>query len=168
MFILVNISKLGELLLANINIDSKLLEALQQSSCFGLAYAEDVAECKQCDVRGSCKAKMEGALTGTPTPMTKAVPEKPKKEDKPSKPKASAKKETASKPSTPKASSAKPKAPKAKPKASTATNPNMPDFKSMSLDELKDLAKERKVEWREYGNDNITRMRLTMALKKSY
>jgi hypothetical protein len=44
----------------------------------------------------------------------------------------------------------------------------MPDFKSMSLDELKELAAERNVEWKDYGNAQITRMRLIMALKKSY
>ena len=140
-------------------IDAKLLEVISKSTCFGIAYDPTVPECKQCDVKGSCKAKMEGGLGGTPIPTTKAVAIEPAK-------KATTTTTTTSKASTPKNGN-KPKA-TTKKDAPKPANPNMPDFKPMSLPELKDLAKERSVEWKDYDNDNITRMRLIMALKKSY
>lgn len=142
--------------MANASIDAKLLEALRSSTCFGLAYDGTVPECKQCDVKGSCKAKMEGGLGDSPIPTTRTISTPPEE-----KPKAST--------SAPKSkkSDSKPKA-SSKPKETPATPSNMPDFKPMKLPELEELAKERGVEWKDYGNDNITRMRLIMALKKSY
>lgn len=140
-------------------IDSRLLEALQASTCFGIAHDETVPECKKCDVEAQCRKRSEGA--DIPTPMGKILPPSgtsPKKD----KAKSSAKSDTA-----PKKTSPKKQAP-AKSPAPAPTPSNLPDFKPMSLDELKDLAKQRNVEWKEYGNDNITRMRLIMALKKSY
>lgn len=144
-----------------VNIDSKLLEALQSSTCFGLAYEESVPECKQCDVKSQCKAKSEGG--NIPTPIMKTQPAKTstsvettktttKKETKTTKPKATPTKKTT----------------KSVDKKPVATPGNMPDFKPMSLEDLISLAKERDVEWKDYGNDNITRMRLIMVLKKSY
>lgn len=141
-----------------INIDSQLLKSIQDSTCFGIAYDEGVPECAQCDVKGQCKAKSEGANISTP--MTKAVDKTPKadnkKADAPKKEAKTTKKETKKevKPSTKKEEKKVPA--------------NMPDFKPMSLEELKKLAEERSVEWKDYGNDNITRMRLIMVLKKSY
>ena len=150
--------------MATVNIDSKLLEALQQSTCFGIAHDEDVPECRQCDVKGQCKAKSEGVMN-IPTPTAKPKAATPKAEPK-------AKASTpAKKPTTTKAPDAKPKAKVvSKPKATPASSGggNAPDFKPMTLEELKALAEQRSVEWKDYGNDNITRMRLIMALKKSY
>lgn len=148
--------------MGSISIDAKLLEVLQSSTCFGVAHDADVPECKQCDVKGSCKAKMEGGLGDSPIPTHKLASSTSStnsvaKEDKPAK--ASTPK---SKASTPKAKSDKPE------KASTPAPSNLPEFKPMSLEELKALAKERNVEWKEYDSPNITRMRLIMALKKSY
>ena len=146
--------------MATVNIDSKLLEALQQSTCFGIAHDETVPECKQCDVKGQCKAKSEGLAVPTPTTKPKkATPE----------PKAEPKKTAPAKKSTP-AKTTKTTAPKSTPKPSakkTAPAPsgNMPDFKPMELDELKALAADRSVEWKDYGNDQITRMRLIMGNK---
>lgn len=149
------------------------MEALQQSTCFGIAYDETVPECKQCDVKAQCKKKSEGFMV--PTPITKPKktttsstaekePAKPVTTSKPKTAKATTSKTTA-KPDTKSTSTVK----KAVPKKSTPVPAgNMPEFKSMTLDELKELAAERNVEWKDYGNDNITRMRLIMALKKSY
>lgn len=144
-----------------INVDTKLLEALKSSTCFGLAHDETVPECKQCDVRAQCKVKSEGEMNipipkgkATVAPSTKEVakkeaPKKPtKKADKP----------------TPVKKESKP-APK---KQASSNTGDVPDFKTMSLDDLKSLASKRSVEWKDYGNDQITRMRLIMALKKSY
>lgn len=146
-----------------INIDTKLLEALKQSSCFGIAHDESVPECKQCDVRAQCKVKSEGEIN-IPIPRGKSTVTPPVKEV--------AKKETPKKPTTTKKAD-KPSTPAKKsspaPKKSAPSNPDdTPDFKNMNLDELKALAGLRKVEWKDYGNDQITRMRLIMAIKKSY
>lgn len=147
--------------MATINIDSKILEALQLSTCFGLAHDDTVPECKQCDVKGQCKAKSEG---GVSVPLPTVKPKKASTTDKPAeKPKATSKSTTA----TTKSTTAKPKAPE-KPKATPVASGDIPDFKPMTLEDLKSLAKDRNVEWKDYGNDQITRMRLIMALKKSY
>lgn len=45
-----------------------------------------------------------------------------------------------------------------------------PNFKKMSMEELEKLALERNADnsWQKYNNTGIRRMRLTMALKKTY
>ena len=141
--------------MANASIDAKLLEVISKSTCFGLAHDETVPECKICDVKGSCKAKMEGGLGGSPIPTTRTISTPP--EEKPKTTTAPKSKKADSKPKTP-----------AKQKETPTTPSNMPDFKPMKLPELEELAKSRGVEWKDYGNENITRMRLIMALKKSY
>jgi hypothetical protein len=152
--------------LATINIDSKILEALQLSTCFGIAHDESTPECKQCDVKGQCKVKSEGGLN-IPTPTAK--PKSETKVTETAKPKAT---KTSTKPASKPATASKPAAkttPTPKPKATVKPpSGDAPDFKPMTLDELKSLAEERKVEWKDYGNDQITRMRLIMVLKKSY
>lgn len=153
-----------------ITIDKKLFELLQGSSCFGIAPDMETPECKKCDVSAQCIAKMKNGESATP-PMSKKIADEPVK--KPSPKKSTETKSTTSKkkPATTKTESKKAPAKKSAPKKSTTTktqDPNLPNFKAMSLDELKELAKERNVEWKEYGNDNITRMKLTMGLKKSY
>jgi hypothetical protein len=153
-----------------INIDSKLLDALQASSCFGIAHDETVAECKQCDVRSQCAAKSKGTWEGVvpsgkvPAPSVKDVgaTKKSTPAKKADKPKAPAKKAT--KPAETKAKKPTPE----KKATAPVSDGSMPDFKPMSMDELKKLAKQRSVEWKEYGNPQITRMRLIMALKSSY
>lgn len=149
-----------------INIDTKLLEALKASTCFGIAHDESVPECKQCDVRAQCKVKSEGELN-IPIPKGKAVVSPPVKDV--------AKKETPKKPATKKsdkpstpAKKSSPAAPKKATASKSSGSGDIPDFKPMSLDELKALANLRKVEWKDFNNDQITRMRLIMSLKKSY
>jgi hypothetical protein len=149
------------------NIDSKLLDALQESTCFGIAHDESVPECQKCDVRGQCKARMEGANIPTPRKKEKKVVETPK-ETKP----ATKTAPKSDKPSTGSTGTVKKTTP-AKPKAEAKKDPvqyssDMPDFKPMSFEALKELATERNVEWKDYSNDSITRMRLIMNLKKSY
>jgi len=145
-----------------VNIDSKLLEALQASTCFGFAHDATVPECKQCDVQAQCKSKSEGAEIPTPSKRVVTKADLPK-EDKP----VEAKKPTkpANKPSSPTTPAP---AKKVQPKKTSTPSGNLPDFKAMTLEDLKDLAKERNVDWKEYGNDNITRMRLIMGLKPTY
>jgi hypothetical protein len=45
-----------------------------------------------------------------------------------------------------------------------------PDFKNMSMEDLEKLANERQADpsWQRFNNQGIRRMRLTMALKKTY
>jgi len=154
-----------------IDITSKLLDTIGGSTCFGIAYDDTIPECIQCDVRSQCKAKSEGG--DIPTPMIKAektaaeVSDKPKGGSKPKKTEETPKDTSESTLQPPKESNKPPKKP-TKPPTNTNTNTNLPDFKSMSTDALKAMAKERAVEWKDYGNDNITRMRLIMALKKSF
>lgn len=147
-----------------ISLDSKLLEALKASTCFGIAHDETVPECKQCDVKAQCKLKAEGEVVAAPPSRRVSKPaetvSEPRKEAK--KPVASSKPSAPAKPVATKPNNSKPAASK------PSSNPNMPDFKGMELPALQALAAERNVEWKDYNNDNITRMRLIMALKKSY
>lgn len=139
------------------DINSKVLAVLQASSCFGIAYDDTVPECKKCDVMAQCKVKSSGfPLDNTTTQMMDKALEPVRKEE-------GRKKSTATKTTTKKA---EPKAKAVKPQVKISGD--MPDFKEMSLEELKGLAEKHSVTWRDYGNDNITRMRLIMELKKCY
>lgn len=152
-----------------INIDAKLLKALEASTCFGIAHDDTVPECKQCDVKAQCKAKVDGANIQTPKskPLKSPAPDNVKIEKKVEKPAPS---RASSEPvvSTPKPAKKEQPVKKQEKKEDKTTDPNIPDFKNMDLDSLVSLAKQRNVEWKDYGNDNITRMRLIMSLKKSY
>lgn len=146
-----------------LNIDKQLLGVLQESSCFGIAHDETTPECKRCDVRLQCKQKVEGANIVAPTirEMKEPAP----------KPKAENKTHPAKKTVEPKAKAEpKPKAdkPAKKTKAPVSYASDMPDWKPMSIGELKNIAVERQVTWTEYDSEQITRMRLIMNLKKSY
>lgn len=140
------------------NIDSKLLVAIQSSSCFGIAFDEDTPECQMCDVKSSCKAKVLGTL-GIPTPV---IREELKADSSGKKKKTTKKAKSKSK------LNGKLDQPKNKSKGLGSINTNMPNFKSMSLDDIKKVARERGVEWTEYNSESITRMRLIMSLKKTY
>lgn len=152
-----------------IDVSSKLLALLKESSCFGIAHDSTVPECQKCDVQAQCMRKMEGEMVAPPTSKPKA-----KTTPAPAEPKPKASKPKTDKPKTDKVAAEKPKAAakKTEPKKAKATtavaSADMPDFKPMSLEALKELAAERKVDWKDYGNDNITRMRLIMALRASY
>jgi len=148
-----------------IDVDSKLLEALKSSTCFGIAHDDTVPECKMCDVKAQCKQKAEGAAHIQPPKQ------KPKAEATPAPAKATTtttKKTTTASPSTTKKAAPAASKPAKKPDTAKPVPAGMPDFKPMELDELKALAAQRNVEWKDYGNDNITRMRLIMVLRKSY
>lgn len=139
-------------------------DMIKSSICFGVAYDGTVKECKICDVRNRCKAKCEmGSTEGTrpdATDLADAV-EVTYDEDKAAK--ATAKKEAApakKKPAT-----------VAKEKKQVNYADDMPDFKPMNIEDMMTLAEERGInlaDFDKYTNDNIKRMRLTMALKKTY
>lgn len=141
------------------DINSKVLAVLQSSTCFGIAYDDTVPECKKCDVSAQCKVKSTGFPLDNATTqiMDKAL--EPARTEKKKK-------------ATPSTSTKKKKTTSASTTKSTANQVkitgDVPEFKGMSLEELKKLAETHSVEWRDYGNDNITRMRLIMVLKKCY
>lgn len=140
------------------DINSKVLAVLQASSCFGIAYDDTVPECKKCDVMAQCKVKSSGfPLDNATTQMMDKALEPVRKEG--AKKKATSAKTTKKTTSGSKAKTVKPQ---------VKISGDMPEFKEMSLDELKSLAEKHSVVWRDYGNDNITRMRLIMELKKCY
>lgn len=132
-------------------------EQKNNSTCYGIAFDDKVKECKICEIKQECKMKTEGA--------TVEKPEKPEiKKEEPSK---TTKTTKTTKTKTKKASKSK-QSKQSKPKE--PDNPDMPDFKSMSMEELELLAEDRKadMDWKKYDNAGIRRMRLTMALKKTY
>lgn len=148
-------------------------ELVKSSKCFGIAWDGTVKECKICEVKNRCKSKtMMGNGEKPPaldiadvdevvveeTTNNKVVPfHKKKKEDSEVKGKKEA--------GTPEKKKVKDKA------VEKNYDENMPNFKSLSIDELSDLAKERGIdisEFDKYKAENIKRMRITMALKKTY
>lgn len=142
-----------------IDINPKLLEVIRNSTCFGIAYDPSAPECsKLCDVQAQCRLKVEGQKVETP----KTRQQKPAPVSTPSEPK----QPTVKKDNKPAAS--KPSTPAAKPKPSTPPSGDLPNFKEMTQEQLEELAKSKSVEWRDYGDPNITRMRLIMNLKKAY
>lgn len=178
---------------SNITRDARILEIMQESTCFGIVHSDDVPECKQCDVKAQCKSKTEAGMV-QPEPPKRKFPNvedmlnkqvedmKEAKKAKSASPtvnpmegkdallagKPTSKAKPTTKPSTKKPKSEKP--PKSTPKRKTTSSgsDNMPIFKDMDINELSELAAKRNVEWKEYGNASITRMRLIMALKSSY
>lgn len=138
-------------------------EMIKNSSCFGIAYDASVKECKICEVRTKCKSKCEcgvGELPKKPSSVALADKEEVSMTD------------AAMDKSKAKENDAKAKKPvKEKKKSDVAYAEDMPDFKSMSIDELETLLNERggdASEFQKYSAENIKRMRLTMAIKKTY
>ena len=143
---------------------STIEEMIKNSTCFGVAYDGSVKECKICEVRTKCKAKCEGGcgeLPKKPDSVNLAEKDEVSQSDEAAAKSAAREKDkTAKKPVNP-----------AKKKADVQYEEGMPDFKAMSIDELCSLIDKRggnSKEFDKYTADNIKRMRLTMALKKTY
>ena len=139
-------------------------EMIKNSTCFGVAYDGTVKECKICEVRTKCKAKCEtgsGEVPKKPDSVNLADKDEVSQSDEAAaKSAAKEKDKTAKKPVNP-----------AKAKKDVKYADDMPDFKAMSVDELCSLIDERggnSKEFDKYTAENIKRMRLTMALKKTY
>lgn len=149
-----------------VNIDSKLLEALQESTCFGLAYDDATPECKQCDVKAQCRNKIEGANIATP----KGKPAEAKvSTPKPAIPKPAIEKSSDKTPTKSSETKSAPKpAVKKADKPTPVDNPNMPNFKAMTWEELTSLADKHGIVPKNYNSEAINRMRLIMELKKFY
>lgn len=139
-------------------------EMIKNSKCFGVAYDGSVKECKICEVKLKCENKCRCGIGETPkkpesvnladkdeVSMSDAAISKSKAKEADKKAKKPAKKDTA--------------------KAEVKYADDMPDFKSMSIEELCQLLNERggdASEFDKYSAENIKRMRLTMAIKKTY
>lgn len=148
-----------------INFDKRLIKEIEESSCFGIAYDSEVPECKQCDLTAQCRAKSVNRSVGKSLPVVEVEDSTPakkttKKASKKNAPKAKATKEVAKSKATGKKESKT---------VETAKIPGeMPEFRGMPWEEVQAIAKKYDVEYKDYGNDNITRMRLVMTLKKMY
>lgn len=127
-------------------------EMIKNSSCFGVAFDGSVRECKICEVKLKCESKCRLGAVSKPEPVDVATADEVTTKEK----KATAKK------SVPVKDAAKPKA---------QYSDDMPDFKSMSADDIEALAAERGIDMSQfdkYKAANIRRMRVIMALKKTY
>lgn len=135
---------------------------VKESKCFGIAWDGDVKECKICEVANNCKLRTLGGQKQAPN--TKPATKKADEDEK-----VSSMKPTNSRPE-PKPAEKKAHAKKAAKPAKTYAD-DMPDFKPMSVDELLKLAKERGIDpagFDKFTNTGIKKMRVTMALKKTY
>lgn len=128
-------------------------EQIAESKCFGVAFSESIRECKICEVRKKCKDTMENKIKNN----TLQKPESPLKKLEKSV-----------------ATELKNDNKYSKKLNNNSNNDqnkiNCPNFKKMTLEELEKLAIERHADdsWKKYDNLGIRRMRLTMALKKTY
>lgn len=143
-------------------------DMISSSVCFGYAYDGSVKECKMCDVRSRCKAKCEQGATGDDD-----LPVKPESDGLASKEEITFDEDKQAKAAAKKAEKPvkKPSAKASKAKKEVKYADDMPDFKAMEQDDLFSLAEERGInlaDFDKYANDNIKRMRVTMALKATY
>lgn len=138
-------------------------EMIKKSTCFGIAYDASVRECKICEVKLKCENKCRLGVG--------EVPQKPESVALADKDEVSMSDEAIEK-SKAKEKDAKAKKPVKEKKASTVEyDESMPDFKPMSVEELETLLTERggnTADFEKYSNPSIKKMRLTMALKKTY
>lgn len=138
-------------------------EMIKSSTCFGLAYSPTVRECKICEVKLKCesKCKMAGA---TSKPATVVMADK----DEVSTSDEAVEKSTVKEVEANEAAKSKPTKKK---KAEVEYSSDMPEFKSMSIDEIEALLAERggnPSDFDKYTNASIKKMRMVMALKKTY
>lgn len=136
---------------------SNIEEMIKNSSCFGLAYSPKVRECKICEVALRCQKKCTLGSGEKPVKPKDVVDETPKVED--------------TQVEMGNVNDDKPKKKKpTKPKKNY--DPSMPVFKDMGVDEMFDLLESRgagnRKDFEKYTNPSILKMRLTMALKKTY
>ena len=156
-------------------------EMIKNSQCFGIAFDKHVPECKTCDVKLKCESKcrMIGTIDATRPSMTMAasvsdIVSVPSDDDDDVvvvvKPKPQADKpKTKSKPEVKKPGPQTPN--KSTVYVREYTEGGIPQFKLMTLDQLEKMAEDRGLnlaDFEKYKSPNIRRMRITMALKKTY
>lgn len=139
-------------------------EMIKNSSCFGIAYSNNVRECKICEVSLKCETKCKMGLGETPQkPAPVVMADKDEVSESDEAAKKSADKE--------KSASSVQKKSTTKKKPDVKYSDDMPQFKTMSIEEMEALLTERggnPADFDKYTNTSIKKMRLTMALKKTY
>ena len=167
---------------------SLLDDLIKNSQCFGRAYDSSVSECKSCDVKLECSKQCtlnySTGVISKPNPATVATVKdilEPPSEKKTTSKKVknldneNSKKETSDTFKT-KTDSQKDRpllkdVVKHKKVDDTQYDSDMPVFKSMSMEELLDLAIQRGATFEQfdkYSQPPIKRMRLVMYLKSTY
>ena len=129
-------------------------EMIKQSECFGVAFDAHTPECRTCDVKLKCDAKcrMHAAIKPTPTIVADVEDITSAKTENKVKPQEKTKKEV-------------------KEIVSKSYSSDMPEWKKFTLEQLETIAVERGLNLADFDKfkvNNIRRMRLTMALKKTY
>ena len=138
-------------------------EMIKESICFGVAYDSSVKECKICEVRTKCKAKCECG--------TGELPEKPDSVVLADKEEVSLSEDAMNKTKAKETSGTGKKPVKQKKKSDIKYSEDMPDFKQMTMEDIENLLTERGgdlKDFEKYQNVNIRKMRLIMALKKTF
>lgn len=134
------------------------MSKIKDSKCFGIAWDGTVKECKLCEVSNMCKQKtmanvkqVTASKSATPVASKNDVEEEVAATVEETKPAKATK--------------------KAEKKPEAEYSDDMPDFKPMDCDELIELANERGLDiaqFDKYTSAPIKKMRVTMALKKTY
>lgn len=137
-------------------IDPKLLEQLENSTCFGIAWSSDAKECKRCDLQQECMARTQSNTMFDQVKKLKpeteqALQQAEEKKKSKATEKATTKKDT-----------------KATKKKENKNPEGMPDLKGKSVEELWAILEERGGTCKVYDNVAIQKMRLVMAIKKTY
>ena len=148
------------------------LTAIKSSKCFGIAWDGECKECNMCEVSNLCKQRtLGGAKPVISRPATTTKEENAEETVSTMKPATS---RPEPKNASEQASTEVSESPKAKPKKDKEEvkySDDMPEFKPMSVEEVLTLAKERGInpsDFDKYTNTNIKKMRIVMALKKTY
>lgn len=147
-----------------------------ESKCFGVAYSASAKECGQCDVAQQCaKSSKVAAKPVSPNPAVKQEAREVELDTTPVSPAGEttmkAEGTTTFKPTTekPPMKVSKTAAKEKKVKEVKPVNPDMPLFKDMTLEQLMELATNRGIsDLYEGSEEKIRRMRIVMALKKTY
>lgn len=141
-----------------------LKDQIEESSCFGLAFDSTVKECKICEVKGQCEEKYIQRDSKNKSSKSKEI--KSGKEAKSNKAvKSNVEKIVEKEKKISKAQNKKKKSEAEK------NNPDFDKFKTMSIEELEKIAKERNAEtkrWINQTEERIRRMWLTRAIKDTY
>lgn len=140
-------------------IDPKLLEQLEGSTCFGIAYDEKAKECKMCDLVQECSAKT--ASNSVYDQIKVLNPETQKAMDE-----VKAKRKEREK--LVNEDGLTPRQLRKKRKREERERLGMPETKGMSIDELWKLLEERGGTCKVYDNPNVQKIRLAVELKKTY
>ncbi|GLI90900.1 hypothetical protein ACSHUI_00025 [Bacillus subtilis] len=167
-----------------LNVNPKLLQQLEESACFGHAYEEGCKECGLCEQRIECSAKtktnsvFDELKVLSPESNEALLAFRTKRSKRKDQENALSSEESVElsvvepsnveteKPKKKKARKESRKERRARKKAELP--PDFPNTKEMSCDDLWKLLEERGGECKVFEDKKIQKMRLIMALKKTY